>query len=157
MPWKADGSRKKSPLYKKSGFKMGSAQRYDASYNARTPNKPLGFTSGTDVNVTPLSDGVIAEANMDGSMSIDPSIPLNSPLGKRAIKHEQKHLEQISSGRAAYDDNVVMWEGKMYLRKNINGEKVIDGPNGRWPEGNANHPWEAEAIAAEKINNNNKG
>ena len=32
----------------------------------------------------------------------------------------------------------------------IDGEDVIDGPNGRWPEGHKNHPWEAEAIQAEK-------
>ena len=43
MPWKADGSRKKSALYKKSGFKMGSAPRYDASSNSRTSSKPFNF------------------------------------------------------------------------------------------------------------------
>ena len=40
--------------------------------------------------------------------------------------------------------------GAEYLRKTIDGVPVIDGPNGRWPEGDKNHPWEAEAIAAEK-------
>jgi len=39
-----------------------------------------------------------------------------------------------------------MWEDKIYIRKNGN----IEGPNGNWPEGHPNHPWEAEAIAAEK-------
>ena len=43
-----------------------------------------------------------------------------------------------------------MWEVKVYFRKNIDGIDVIDGPNGRWPEGNENHPWEAKAIQAEK-------
>ena len=39
------------------------------------------------------------------------------------------------------------------------GEDVIDGPNGRWPEGDKNHPWEAEAIQAEKspLKNYKKG
>jgi hypothetical protein len=36
------------------------------------------------------------------------------------------------------------------MRRKIDGEDVIDGPNGRWPEGHKNHPWEAEAIQAEK-------
>ena len=40
--------------------------------------------------------------------------------------------------------------GKSYFRKTDNGTPVIDGPNGRWPEGHPNHPWEAEAIQAEK-------
>ena len=42
-----------------------------------------------------------------------------------------------------------MWEGKIYLRKEENGELVIDGPSGKWPEGHPDHPWEAEAIQAE--------
>ena len=99
---------------------------------------------------TPLDSGVMAEANMDGSINVDPSVNLNSRFGRRVIKHEQKHLEQIESGKAAYNDSVVMWEGKLYMRKEINGESVVDGPNGRWPEGHKNHPWEAEAIQAEK-------
>ena len=84
-----------------------------------------------------LDGDTLAEANMDGSIYVDPSINLNSKFGRRVIKHEQKHLEQIEEGRAGYNDNVVMWEGN-------------DGPNGRWPEGHKNHPWEAEAIQAEK-------
>jgi len=87
---------------------------------------------------------------MDGTISIDPSVDLNSPLGRRVIKHEKQHIDDIESGRAGYNDNVVMWEGKLYIRKEINGEKVIDGPNGRWPEGHPKHPWEQSAINAEK-------
>ena len=97
-----------------------------------------------------LDGDTLAEANMDGSISVDPSVDLNSPLGRRVIKHEKQHIADIESGRAAYNDSVVMWEGKLYIRKEINGEKVIDGPNGRWPEGHPNHPWEQSAINAEK-------
>ena len=97
-----------------------------------------------------LDGDTLAEANMDGSIYVDPSINLNSKFGRRVIKHEQKHLDQIEEGRAGYNDNVVMWEGKLYMRRKIDGEDVIDGPNGRWPEGHKNHPWEAEAIQAEK-------
>ena len=106
-----------------------------------------------------FDDGTLAKANMDGTIDIDPSVDLNSPLGKRVIKHEQKHLEQIDSGKAAYNDSAVMWEGKLYVRKHVNGEDVIDGPNGRWPEGHPNHPWEQEAIQAEKspLKNYKKG
>ena len=107
-------------------------------------------SSNVDIVKTPLDSGVLGEANMDGSISIDPSVDLNSPLGKRVIKHEKQHIDDIESGRAAYNDSVVMWEGKLYIRKEINGEKVIDGPSGRWPEGHPNHPWEQSAINAEK-------
>ena len=118
-------------------FKLGRESR-----KYRTFDKPMVFKKKMD-------DGSLAQANMDGSIDVDPSIPLNSPLGRRIIKHEQCHINQIESGRAAYGDEWVMWEGNVYIRKEENGVPVIDGPNGRWPEGHPNHPWEAEAIQAE--------
>ena len=119
-------------------FKLGREGR-----KYRTFDKPMVFKKK-------MNDGALAQANMDGSIDVDPSVNLNSSFGKRVIKHENKHLEQIESGRAAYNDDTVMWEDKLYFRKEVNGEAVIDGPNGRLPEGNPNHPWEAEAIRAEK-------
>ena len=113
-------------------------------------NRNFKDSSNVKIVKTPLDSGTVAEANMDGSINVDPSVNLSSKFGRRVIKHEQKHLEQIESGKAAYNDSVVMWEGKIYMRREINGENVIDGPNGRWPEGHKNHPWEAEAIQAEK-------
>ena len=92
-----------------------------------------------------LKGSTLAEANMDGSISVEPSLDLNSAFGKRTIRHEKEHLKQIQEGRAAYDDNWVMWEGKLYIRQN----GMIDGPNGKFPEGDHNHPWEQEAINAE--------
>ena len=113
-------------------------------------NRAFKHSGNVKIVKTPLDSGTVAEANMDGSINVDPSVNLNSRFGRRVIKHEQKHLEQIEEGRAAYNDSTVMWNGKLYLRKTINGVDVIDGPNGRWPEGHKNHPWEAEAIQAEK-------
>ena len=97
-----------------------------------------------------MDDGSLAQANMDGSIDVDPSVNLNSKFGKRLIKHEAKHVQDMQTGRAAYGDNWVMWEDNIYLRGEEDGIKYIDGPNGRWPEGDPHHPWEAEAIAAEK-------
>ena len=101
---------------------------------------------GVKVVQTPLDKGTIAEANNDGTVSIDPSIKPGSALYKRALKHEMKHMKDMDEGRAGYGDNWVMWEGKIYIRKN----GMIDGPAGRLPEGHPDHPWEKEAIAAEK-------
>ena len=106
----------------------------------------LKHSGNVSIVRTPLDKGTIAEANNDGTISIDPSIEPGSALYKKAVKHEMVHMEQMESGRADYGDNWVMWEGKVYLRKS----GYIDGPNGRWPEGHPNHPWEAEAIEAEK-------
>ena len=114
-------------------FKLGSEKR--------------GFKHSGNVDIisTPLDKGTIAEANNDGTISISPHVKQGSALYKKAIKHEMAHIEQMEDGRADYDDNWVMWEGKVYIRKNGH----IDGPNGRWPEGQPNHPGEAEAIKAE--------
>ena len=119
-------------------FKLGSEKR-----NAKNSDNVL-------IKRKDAGDGALAQANMDGTIDVDPKVNLNNRFGKRIIAHEKCHMEQIASGRAAYGDNYVLWEGDIYLRKTEDGTSVIDGPNGRWPEGHPNHPWEAEAIEAEK-------
>ena len=134
------------------GFKLGKERREIKSSKNVKKFKDWGVDNykGTPILRTDLEGDTLAEANMDGSINVSPKVNLNSAFGKKLLKHEKQHLDDIESGRAAYNDNVVMWEGKMYLRRNINGEKIIDGPNGRWPEGHPNHPWEQSAIQAEK-------
>ena len=107
-----------------------------------------GFKNSSNVKINrgDAGDGAIGQANMDGSITIDPSIDINSKKGQEVIRHEMKHVLDMKMGRAAYGDNWLMWDGKIYIRKN----GMIDGPAGRLPEGHPNHPWEAEAIAAEK-------
>ena len=115
------------------------------SFKLGDETRKLRSSSNTPIFRKKLEEGIIAEANMDGSIFVDESVDPNSSMFKTAIKHEQMHLDQMADGRAAYGENWVMWEGKIYFRRN----GMIDGPNGRWPEGDENHPWEQEAIAAE--------
>lgn len=134
-------------------FKLGAERRdIKSSKNVKKfdDGRNSGKFEGSPVIVTPQEEGTLAEAQMDGTIAVDPKVNLNSAFGKRLLKHEKQHIRDIDSGRAAYNDNVVMWEGKMYMRKEMNGHKVVDGPNGRWPEGDPNHPWEQSAINAEK-------
>ena len=119
-------------------FKLGKEKR-----GYRTFKEPMVFRKEMD-------DGSLAQANMDGTIDIDPSIPVGSKKYNKVLKHEMKHQEDLETGRAAYGEDWVMWDENIYLRKTIDGVKVIDGPNGRWPEGDENHPWEQEAIQAEK-------
>ena len=123
-------------------FKLGSEGR-----GINFPNK-TSFKGKVRENGN-MGKGVVAQANNDGSIDIDPNVDINSAYGARVMKHEQCHLDQMEQGRAGYGDNWVMWEGNIYIRKEENGEPIIDGPNGKWPEGHSNHPWEAEAIQAE--------
>ena len=122
-------------------FKLGSEKR-----GFRTP-------SDTPIVRKNLENGVNAEANMDGSIHISSNIPVDSEMYKRAVRHEMKHKEDMEIGKAAYGDEWVMWEDSIYFRREVDGEKVIDGPNGRWPEGHPAHPWEQEAIQAENDKN----
>ena len=106
---------------------------------------------GVKIVTAPLDMGAMAEARNDGTIAISPDVDQsNKKLMSRIVKHEMKHMQDLKDGRAAYGDNWVMWEDKIYIRKTVNGVNIIDGPNGRWPEGDHNHPWEQEAVAAEK-------
>jgi hypothetical protein len=116
------------------GFKLGSEKR-----RIRTPENTTLFRKD-------LEGGTLGQANNDGTIDIDRSVKPGSALEKRVVKHELTHMNQMESGKADYGDNWVMWEGKIYFRKN----GMIDGPNGRLPEGHPNHPWEQEAINSEK-------
>jgi hypothetical protein len=80
-----------------------------------------------------LEDGVIAEANRDGSIYVDKDVKKNSPLEKEAIAHEKVHLDQMQRGDLDYDDNSVYWKGKKYSRQKMN-------------EGSKQLPWEKEAY-----------
>jgi len=124
-------------------FKLGSETR-DGITRKNVSSAKRVFRKNSD-----MGPGIVAQANNDGSIDVDPNVDMNSKFGKKVIKHETKHQEQMESGKANYGDDWVMWEGKIYLRKEEDGEPVIDGPNGRWPEGHRNHPWEAEAVEAE--------
>jgi len=134
------------------GFKLGSEKRgFKNSDNVKkSTSRSTERYQGTPIIRDNLEDGVYAEAYMDGTIGVDNSLDLNSKFGRRVLRHEQQHIEDFESGRAAYSDSAVLWDGNWYVRKEINGVKVIDGPNGRWPEGDPNHPWEQVAIEAEK-------
>ena len=132
-------------------FKLGKESR-----RIMTPeNSNILKRKDTPILQRDLEDGVLAEANNDGTIYISNKIKKGSKKWNRAIRHELQHMNDMESGRAAYGDNWVMWEDKIYFRRTIDGEKFIDGPNGRWPEGHINHPWEEVAIKAENNNNNN--
>ena len=71
-------------------FKLGKAQRYDGSFNARKPDDPLSFKGSVskqgEINTVSLEGNTLAEANMAGSISVDPSLDLNSAFGKKTMR-----------------------------------------------------------------------
>ena len=127
-------------------FKLGDERReIKSSENVQMRSNRSGKVNMKD----DLGEGVLARANMDGTIDVSEGVDQNSEEFDIVMKHEQCHIDQMADERAAYGDGWVMWEGNIYMRRDENGEPMIDGPNGKWPEGHPNHPWEAEAIAAE--------
>ena len=116
------------------GFKLGSESR------------EIKSSKNTPIFKKKLRKGVLAEANNDGTIFVDPSLKPGTKKYKKTIAHELQHINDMESGRAQYTDNTVTWEGKTYFRK----DGMIDGPKGRLPEGHKDHPWEKVAIQAEK-------
>ena len=90
-----------------------------------------------------LESGVAGKANNDGTIEVDPNL---SPVEReKTIVHEEKHMADMESGKLAYDDDNVTWDGEKYKRENgkimYNGKAVI--------EGHPSLPWEKVAYAAE--------
>jgi len=90
-------------------------------------------TGGIPVIKKDLEDGVIAEANNDGTIYLDKKVKNNTPLAKEAIAHEMVHMDQMARGDLDYNDDKVFWKGKSYDRDDMN-------------EGAKNLPWEKEAY-----------
>ena len=100
-----------------------------------------GSVPGTPVIRKPLGEGIMGEANMDGSIYISKDVPPGSPLEKEVLDHELHHAKDMKMGKLKYDDNSITYNGKSYPRK--------DGKikyNGKWmQEGASGFPWEKSA------------
>ena len=112
------------------GFKLGSEKRQVR--NSET----------TPIFRKKLEGGVLGEANKDGSIYVDNSVPKGSKLEKEVIDHEQQHIDDMASGKLSYGDDYVRHNKKTYPRK--------DGKikyNGKWyEEGDKSLPWEKKAY-----------
>ena len=111
------------------GFKLGSEKR--------------GFKNSKDTPIfrKDLDDGILGEANKDGSLFIDKSVPPGSELERQVLAHEGQHARDMAYGDLSYGDDYVRHNGITYPRK--------DGMikyNGRWlEEGSQEFPWEISA------------
>ena len=92
-----------------------------------------------------LGDGLLGEA-YPGKVVINNTVKEGSAQEKRVLSHEGQHVKDMDSGKAAFGDDWVRWDGSTYARK--------DGKikyNGKWKdEGDSSFPWEQSAIKAEK-------
>ena len=104
-----------------------------------------GSIPGTPIIRVPLDEGVMGEANMDGTIYVNENIVPGSYEDRQVINHEMRHATDMKLGKLAYDDNHIMYNGEIFERKDINGVDSIL-VDGQWKEaGDTDMPWEVDA------------
>ena len=104
-----------------------------------------GSIPGTPIIRVPLAEGVMGEANMDGSIYINELIEPGSFQDKQTINHEMRHATDMRIGKLEYSDYHVKYNGDTFPRETIDGKDMIH-INGEWKEaGSHDFPWEVEA------------
>jgi len=130
------------------GFKLGKASQPVA--RGGNINKKLSFktydasVSGNTVIRKKLDEGILGEANMDGSIFISDEIAVNSPMERQVLLHEMRHATDMKLGKLAYNDDSVYYDGVTYPRETINGKDMIK-VDGKWKEAGDDFPWERTA------------
>jgi len=129
-------------------FKLGKSKQQLA--NRGIINKKLSFksddasVSGNPVIRKKLDEGILGEANMDGSIFISDNIQPGSNEETQVLLHEMRHATDMKLGKLAYSDNYVYYDGITYPRETINGKDMIK-VDGQWKEAGDDFPWERTA------------
>ena len=105
---------------------------------------------GTPVIRKPLGEGIMGEANMDGTIFINENIVPGSAEEKEVVNHEMRHSTDMRIGKLAYGDNFVKYDGMTYPRVTMNGKDMIIVDGVAKEAGDHDFPWENDA------NNGNK-
>ena len=111
-------------------FKLGSESRN------------IKNSSNTKIFKKNLDEGIMGEANSDGSIYIDISVPENQV--EYVATHEMQHQTDMKIGKTTYDENAVYHMGQVWPR----GDGYITDPSTgkKYPEGDRNLPWENNKV-----------
>tara|TARA_R100000734_G_C3242462_1_gene46655 strand:+ start:15 stop:452 length:438 start_codon:yes stop_codon:yes gene_type:complete len=140
------------------GFKLGKNRGVEVSGGIIKTKMRFGQEAGdADISIPgtpvirkPLAEGILGEANMDGSIYISDKIIPGSEEERQVINHEMRHATDMKIGKLAYTDDNVTYNGQVYPRKTINGKDMIIVDGVAKEVGSEGFPWEKEA------NNGNK-
>ena len=127
------------------GFKLGRERgNYAVGGEIKTKMRfgkqagDIGSVPGTPIIRVPLDEGIMGEANKDGTIFISKKVEPGSSQETQILTHEIKHMVDLKTGRLRYDDYSLTWDGQTYERNK--GKIYFEG---RWlPEGSADFPWE---------------
>jgi len=136
------------------GFKLGRERGLQVDNgeikNKMSFNKDDASIPGVPVVRKELGEGIMGEANMDGSIYLSNNIEPGSKKEREVLIHEMRHVTDMKIGKLKYEDDYIKYNGETYQRKDINGEDMINY-DGKWIQaGSTEFPWELEA------NNGNK-
>ena len=136
------------------GFKLGKERGLQVDNgeikNKMRFNKDDVSIPGVPVIRKDLGEGIMGEANMDGSIYLSNNIEPGSKEEREVLIHEMRHVTDMKIGKLKYEDDYIKYNGETYQRKDINGEDMINY-DGKWIQaGSTEFPWELEA------NNGNK-
>ena len=134
------------------GFKLGTNRGLEATGGEIKTKMRFGKDSGGDASIPgtpvirkPLAEGILGEANMDGSIYISDKITPGSEEERQVVNHEMRHSTDMKLGKLAYTDDSVIYNGEVFLRETINGKDMIK-VDGKWKEaGSEGFPWERDA------------
>ena len=105
---------------------------------------------GTPIIPMPLDEGVMGEANMDGTIFVSDRLDPDGFEYRQVVNHEMRHATDMKLGKLAYDDDHIMYNGERFERTDIDGVDSIL-VDGKWKEaGDTGFSWEDDA------NNGNK-
>ena len=134
------------------GFKLGKARQPEMTYGSLRSKLKFGGEASSDASVPgtpvirkPLAEGILGEANMDGSIYISDKIIPGSEEERQVINHEMRHATDMKLGKLAYTDDSVTYNGKVYPRKTINGKDMIIVDGVAKEAGSEDFPWEDDA------------
>ena len=134
------------------GFKLGTNRGNYASGGEIKTKMRFGKQAGeqgsvpsTPVIRVPLDEGVMGEANMDGTIYVNELIQPGSEEDRQVINHEMRHATDMRVGKLSYADDHIMYNGDRFEREDINGVDSIL-VDGQWKEaGDTGFPWEDDA------------
>tara|TARA_R100001369_G_scaffold20119_1_gene37097 strand:+ start:627 stop:1028 length:402 start_codon:yes stop_codon:yes gene_type:complete len=129
-------------------FKLGRA-RQPYAVNGEIKNK-LSFkdestsTPGTPIVRKTLEGNILGEANMDGSIYLSNKVKPGSEQETQVLLHEMRHATDMKTGKLAYNDDSIKYNGITYQRETIDGKDMIK-VDGKWTEAGGDFPWEKDA------------
>jgi hypothetical protein len=140
------------------GFKLGKNRGFEATAGEIKTKMRFGKQAGEEGSVpgtpvirVPLDEGVMGEANMDGTIHVNEQIVPGSFEDRQVINHEMRHATDMRLGKLEYGDYHVKYNGETFHRETIDGKDMIL-VDGKWKEaGDTGFPWEDDA------NNGNDG